>query len=444
MTVRILVAEDESILRRNLCELLVGHGYEATGVADGVQALEALAGGDFDILVTDLRMPNMDGISLLRRVSQSHAHIRVLVTTAYASVETAVEALRLGAYDYILKPLTFDDLLRKIANLVELQALNDEVGRLRREVNDHHGCDGIIGKSPAMQEIFSLVAKVAGTRSTVLITGESGTGKEVVARAVASSNDAPFIAINAAALSEGMLESQLFGHEKGAFTGAHRGRDGCLRSARGGTVFLDEIAELSVGAQAKLLRAIETGDVLPVGADKPVKAEFRLVAATNQALEQAVAEGRFRQDLFYRLNVFRIHLPPLRERREDIALLAEHFLRLHSGRVSKLVTGVSTSAMQRLLEYSWPGNVRELSNVMERAVILAASQVVTEAELPPDLLSSPDQPVGLREAVQEFELRHIAWVLRMVHGNRADAAKMLKVDPATLYRRLAKMELAAN
>ena len=333
MNERILIAEDEDILRANLVEFLAGTGYAVDGVGDGAAALARVTDEDYALAIVDLRMPHLDGIGLLKRIVATRPETLVLIMTAYASIESAVEALHLGAHDYLLKPVVFEDLLKRVENLLAYRALKSEVVRLRRDLSGRLGFHGIVGESPAMRQVFELVDKVAPTNATVLITGESGTGKELVARAIharSAVKDREFLAFNVAALPQELIESQLFGHERGAFTGADRRRDGLLRSVQGGSVFLDEVGELPVQAQAKLLRALESGEVLPVGADRPARASFRLITATNRHLEAAIADGRFRQDLYFRLNVFRIELPPLRERREDIPALVSHFVGLHS------------------------------------------------------------------------------------------------------------------
>jgi DNA-binding NtrC family response regulator len=441
VSARILIVEDEEVLRTNLSEYLGRSGFEVEGVGDAETALLRVTKEDFAVVVADIRLPGMDGIALLKRIVAERPDTAVLVTTAYASVESAVEALRFGAYDYLLKPVTFEDLLQKVRNLVEYRALKQEVQRLRRDLHSRLGFEGLVGESPALAGVFGLIDKVAPTRSTVLITGESGTGKELVARAIHARStlaDREFLAVNMAAIPQDVVESQLFGHEKGSFTGADRRREGVLRSVRAGTVFLDEIGDLPQQTQVKLLRAIESHEILPVGADRPERADFRLITATNQDLEVAVREGRFRPDLFYRLNVFRIALPPLRARREDVPALAEHFLKLHSRAVGKEARKLSNEAMRLLVGYGWPGNVRELSNVIERAVILAAADVIEPEDLPAEFHSAENKPTDLREAVEQFERQHIAWVLRLVEGNRERAAHMLGVDQATLYRRLAR------
>jgi DNA-binding NtrC family response regulator len=444
MSERILVADDEEIVRTNVQEFLRSHGYVVDGASDGNAALERVLDEDYALVLTDIRMPGMDGIELLQRVVTERPETFVLIMTAYASVETAVEALRLGAYDYLLKPIVFEDLLQRIQNLFKYRALKDEVLRLRRHLTDRLGFEGLIGESPAIRKIFDLVERVAPTGAIVLVVGESGTGKELVARAIHARSklaDREFLAVNMAALPRDMVESQLFGHEKGAFTGADRHREGFLRSVRGGTVFLDEVGEVPLQAQTKLLRAVEEQEIIPIGAERPLKASFRLIAATNRDLESAVEEGSFRQDLYFRLNVFRIKLPPLVERRDDIPALVEHFLKVHGREQGRGSISLSNETMKMLLTYAWPGNVRELSNVIERACILCEDDRIEVTHLPTELVASQTLPTGLKSAVEAFEQRHIAWVLRAAGGNRERAAKMLEVDPATLYRRLAKYDL---
>ncbi len=444
MSERILIVEDEAILRANLCELLERAGHQVTGVETAEEGLEQVRAEDIAVVITDLRLPGMDGIALLRHIVGERPETRVLITTAYASVESAVEALRQGAYDYLLKPIVFEDLLQKVRNLIEYRALREEVHRLRGDLHARLGFEGIVGDSDAIRRVFGHIDIVAPSASTVLITGESGTGKELVARAVHARSpraERPFIAVNVAALPVDMLEAQLFGHERGAFTGAHERRDGILRSVRGGTVFLDEIGELGLSVQAKLLRAIESHEFLPLGSERPVHADFRVVAATNVDLEQAVAAGRFRQDLFFRLDVFRLALPPLRERRGDIPALVQHLLHLHGRAVRRAPPAVTNEAMRCLLAYHWPGNVRELSNIIERAVLLAGGDPIDPAHLPPDLVDGAPRSLSLKAAVAEAERRHIAWVLGAVGGNREKAAETLEVDRATLYRRLDKFGL---
>lgn len=444
MSHRILVADDEQVLRVNLCEFLERAGYFVEGVADGAAALRRVREEEFALVITDIRMPGLDGISLLKRIVLERPETHVLVTTAYASLETAVEAFRFGAFDYVVKPVIVEDLLQKVHNLLAYRSLRDEVRRLRHDLQSRLGFEGLVGESDALQEIFKLVERVAPTSSTVVITGESGTGKELIARAVharSAQRDKEFLAVNMAALPGDLVEAQLFGHERGAFTGAERRREGILRSVNGGTAFLDEIADLPLPSQAKLLRAIESHEVFPIGGDRPIHAEFRLVVATNHDLDVAVREGRFRSDLFFRLNVFRIAVPPLRERREDIPALATHFVDLHCRAQNKRPLLVSNEAMRLLTAYPWPGNVRELSNVIERAAILADGTTIEPLHLPSEFLGTSAPTLDLRSAIETCEKRHISWVLRAAAGNREQAAKLLRVDPATLYRRLAKYEI---
>ena len=444
MSARILVVDDEEILRINICEALEEAGYHVDAAADGEAALACALDEDYAVVVTDLRMPKLDGLGLLERLMVARPQTPVLIMTAYASVETAVEALRLGAHDYVLKPIVLDDLCQKVAKLIELHALRDEVVRLRRDLTDRLGFEGIVGTSPAIRRMLELVQRVAATDATVLITGESGTGKELIARALhaqARIADREFLALNLAALPREMIEAQLFGHEKGSFTGADRRRDGLLRAVRGGTVFLDEIGEMPLPAQAKMLRAIESHEILPVGAERPEKAEFRIVAATNRDLEVEVREGRFRQDLYFRINVFQIALPPLRDRRDDIPDLVAHFVALHRRRQDRRRSTISNAVMKLLMSYAWPGNVRELSNVIERACILCDGDVIDVEHLPAELAAESSTTTGLRAAIEDFERKHIAWVVRAAGGNRERAAEMLEVDTATLYRRLSKYKL---
>ncbi len=444
MSERLLIVEDEPILRANLCEMLAREGYEVAGVPDAETALELALEEDFAVVVSDIRLPGMDGVALLKRVVAERPETFVLLTTAFASVDTAVEALRSGAYDYLIKPVTFGDLLRKLEQLLDYRALQGEVARLRRDLHTRLGFEGIVGASAAIKEVFALIDRVAPTASTVLITGESGVGKELVARAIhvrSRVKDREFLGINMAALPTEIVEAQIFGHEKGAFSGAERRREGLLRTVRGGTVFLDEIGDLPLPSQAKLLRAIESREILPVGADRPVSVDFRLVAATNQHLEDLIRDGRFRQDLFFRLNVFRIELPPLRARREDIPPLVAHFVQRHARDLGRRPPAVSNEAMRRLLEYDWPGNVREMSNIIERALILSNGDAVTVDQLPRELFGEAATPTDLRLAVQQFERTHIASVLGSVEGSREQAAALLGVDPATLYRKTTKYGL---
>ncbi|MCB9762552.1 MAG: sigma-54-dependent Fis family transcriptional regulator [Alphaproteobacteria bacterium] len=444
MPERILVVDDEVVLRNNVRRFLckAGHTVEVAGSAE--EALEKLAAQDAALVITDLRMPGLGGLGLLRRLAASHPETLTLVITAYASLDSAIEALRLGAQDYLLKPLSLEELGRKVSRLLEHRALAQRVRRLRQELHQRFDTGGMIAGAPAMRAVMGLIGKAAGSRSTVLIEGESGTGKELVARALHDSApwaDRDFIAVNLAAQPADLVDATLFGHRRGAFTGAQEAREGVFRAARGGTVFLDEVAELPAAVQVKLLRVLESREVLPLGSDRPEPVDFRLVAATNRPLQPLVEQGRFRQDLYFRLNVVRLQLPPLRERIEDIPALADAFLARHA-RVTGVPAPRLTNAALRALEaHPWPGNVRELSNVMERAVLLSEGGWVQVDDLPAELAAGASEALDLKEAVAAFERRHIQRVLRLCEGDKPAAAERLGVHLATLYRHIERLGL---
>ncbi len=439
---RILVVEDERAQRDALALYLGRLGHPVTAVASGEEALALLSKGGHAMLITDLRLPGLSGLEVVRRAHEVDDELGVLLMTAYASVESAVEALRLGAHDYLLKPLILEEVGRKVRGLLDQRELRRENARLRRAVQQRHV--ELVADSPAMREVMAWVRRAAASRAVVLISGETGTGKDVVARTIhvlGPDHDQPFLAVNLAALPENLIESELFGHERGAFTGADRRREGILRAAGTGSVFLDEIAELPLGLQAKLLRAVESHEVQPLGSDTAVPFEGRLLAATNRDLAALVRESRFREDLFYRLNVLRIHVPPLRERPEDIPRLIEQLLKRHAPRFTAGATGVTPEAMGILCQHSWRGNVRELSNVLERALLLAEGGPIDLGQLPPDIGEGAPAGLALQEAVDRSERAHIALVLRLCDGNRERAAERLGISPATLYRRLDKLGL---
>lgn len=441
MSDSILIAEDEEVLRRNMASYLRREGYDVTAVPDGKQALEFALNNDVAVVISDIRMPELDGIALLKRLAVERPGTAVLVITAYASVDTAVDALRHGASDYLLKPIAFEELRQKVRITVSRMALEGEVRRLRRDLQVRLGFEGIVGDSAPIRDVFELVDKVAPTPSTVLVAGASGTGKELIARAIhtrSTRSEREFLAVNVGAMPSELVESQLFGHERGAFTGAATARKGIFRAARGGTVFLDEVGELPGPAQAKLLRALDQREITPVGADRAQSVDFRLIAATNRNMEQEVEAGRFRADLFYRLNVFRIDLPTLSERREDVPALVHYFLQRHAQTIGRGRPGITNRAMQLLTAHEWPGNVRELSNILERAVILAADHPVGAEHLPAELQEAPAESLRLKDVVERAEREHILRVLRFVGHNRDQAADELGIDRATLYRRLSK------
>jgi DNA-binding NtrC family response regulator len=384
VSARILVVDDEEIVVRSCLRILADSGYELESAADGVEALRKVAANPFDVLVLDIMMPAMDGLEVLRRVKESHPDLDVIMITGLSQIDTAVQAMKLGAFDYLPKPFDPDELRLVVQRALERRRLLQENLGLRTEVSARYRLENIVGASPKMQAVFRLVAQCAPTNSTVLLTGESGTGKELVARAIHYNSlrkDKPFVPVDCNSLAENLLESELFGHVKGAFTGAVAGKKGLFEIVEDGTLFLDEIGNLSPSIQAKLLRVIQEREFKAVGGTRTQPANFRLVCATNKNLAAMVAAGTFRDDLYYRVNVFPIQVPPLRERRDDIPALAHHFLRLYSEELGKPVTEISAGAMSAIVNHDWPGNVRELENAIQRAVILATDHVIRQAHL---------------------------------------------------------------
>jgi len=449
----ILVVDDEFLIRETLTEYLGQEGFTVVACASGEEALERASEQRFDIVLCDVHLPGLDGLELLDRLQRISSETFVLLITAYATVENAVEAFQRGAHDYLMKPILLDEVLSKIRRLLAHRALYLENQRLRRELNLDRGSDReqIVGNSAAMMQVFEMVRKVAPTPSTVLIVGESGTGKELIARAIhdggadlSDSGDTPrFVALNCAAIPHDLLENQLFGHRKGSFTGADRDQAGVFVHAGNGTVFLDEIGEMALATQAKLLRAIEQKEVMPVGANEPIHVEARVLAATNKDLLQEVEAGRFREDLYYRLNVVCIHIPSLRERREDIPDLVEFLLARHARALGKRISGVTHEAMQLLLACRWRGNVRELDNALQRAVILGEGPLITPADLPPDLAPVEGDPAlvdDLDEAVKRFQKQHIERILRQT-PDKKEAARRLNMGLSSLYRYIADLKI---
>ncbi len=444
----ILIAEDEELMRAILTRLLEEAGYRVAAVAGADDALERFAVDDVALVLTDIRMAGMDGLTLLDRIKDIDSDALVIVMTAYSSVDSAVAALRKGAYDYITKPFVNEDLLQSVKNALRLRGLSRENRALRRELDRRYSFSEIIGTSPALQSVFRLVEKVAGTNTNILIEGESGTGKELIARAIHHNSpraERPFVAVNCGALPETLLESELFGHVKGAFTGAINNKPGLFRSGEGGTVFLDEVAEITPAMQVRLLRALQEHEVTPVGSSLPVPFDARIICATNRDLEREVSEGRFREDLFYRLNVIEIHLPPLRERREDIPLLVRSFIKRNAREQSAAEKPVTPEAMSALINYNWPGNVRELQNAVERAFTLSGEEIDLDS-LPPRAREAAAgqtpvrDPDGLRPTLAEIERRHIFDTLASVNQDKARAANILGIDLSTLYRKLKRYD----
>jgi DNA-binding NtrC family response regulator len=446
---RILVVDDEALIRDTLAEYLLQEGFAVDACGSGEAALDLVAARRYDVALCDVQLPGIDGIELLERLLKLSPQTFVLLVTAFATVENAVEAFQRGAHDYLMKPILLDEVLGKVRRMLRYRDLYQENRDLRRELNRQYDPDQIVGRGPAMQRVFELVRKVAPTRSTVLITGESGTGKELIARAIhrlGPDPDARFLAVNCAAIPHDLLENQLFGHRKGAFTGADRDQAGVFVHAGSGTVFLDEIGELSFATQAKLLRAIEQKEVHPVGANEPVRVEARVLAATNKDLRKEVEHGRFRDDVYYRLNVVTVALPPLRDRRDDIPDLVEFLLAKHARDLGKRIAGLTHETMQILRACPWRGNVRELDNVLQRAVILGDGPLVTPTDLPPDLAPAAGDPAGadeLDQAVDRFKRLHIERLLRQTPDKR-EAAKRLNIGLSSLYRMIAELGISAG
>jgi DNA-binding NtrC family response regulator len=448
----ILVVDDDAAMRDYLREELEHEGFRVEGAASGRAGVERVKQGGIDLVVSDVKMPDLDGLDLLREVREVSPAPYVITITAFGSIDTAIRAVKLGAFDYITKPFEIEQLVLVIDKALSEQALRSEVARLREEVARSVRFENIIGRSRAMQEVFGLIRRVASSQASVLITGESGTGKELVARAIHAHSprgSRPFVAVNCAAIPETLLESDLFGYRRGAFTDAKTDKPGLFVEAGGGTLFLDEIGELPLTLQPKLLRALQEREIRPLGATKSERVDVRLITATNRHLEKRLKEGRFREDLFYRLNVIHIHLPSLRDRNEDVLPLAEHFLTRSAERAGKPIAGFKESAKKILLAYSWPGNVRELENVVERAVALAEGDIVTAEDLPPAMRERKNQDRLTSALMQgltlvELEREYIQRVLEAEGGNKTRAAQRLGLDRKTLYRKLEEYAAAGS
>jgi two-component system, NtrC family, response regulator HydG len=447
---RILVVDDEASARSGLAKLLEQEGYEIDTAADGAQALELVAEKAPNLIVTDLKMPNMDGMELVAKVRAQYPDIPSIVTTAFSDVSSAVQAMRAGAEDYLTKPIDFDALLVAVERALERRELATEAENLRRQLRtrDHAGLEGLLGTSPAMQRVYGMAKQVAPSRATVLITGESGTGKGELARALHTLSPrakAPLVSLHCSALAESLLESELFGHEKGAFTGADRKRVGRFEQADGGTLFLDEIGEIPAATQVKLLRVLQEKTFERVGGNESIKVDVRLVAATNKDLATEVRERRFREDLYYRLNVVHIEMPPLRLRGQDIIVLAEHFLRKFSRENHKQLEALSPAARSKLISHGWPGNVRELENAMERAVVFSEGSVVDADALPFD--AAPDSLDGIRipgATLAELERHAILTTLEAAAGSTSRAAEILDISVRTIQYRLHEYGIVVN
>ena len=452
MSKSILVVDDEQIIRESLSFVLKNEGFTVAESSNGKEALERQEAEPFDIIITDIEMPHMKGVELLKHVRQRTPQTSVIIVTAFGSVETAIAALREGAADYILKPLNFDDVICRIKKLLEYQALAVENSMLRQELQRTYDFDHIIGQSFSMKRIFNIIARIAKSDGTVLITGKSGTGKELVARAIhyhGPRHEKRFVPINCGAIVDTLFESELFGHKKGSFTGATMDKEGLLKVADGGTVFLDEVSEIPMPLQVKLLRALEQKEITPVGTTDPIIVDVRIIAATNRDLRKEVEAGKFRDDLYYRLNVVEIDLPSLKDRTDDIPLLAEHFLDLHKRHMNKPIKGFSNDAMRALLQNQWKGEVRELENAVERAVIFCDEDLIGLEHLPEyihpaetaDISSDASGTGALKEAVRTFERQFIQHALASHGYNKEAVAKILDVSLSSLYRKIEELQI---
>jgi two-component system response regulator HydG len=444
---KILVVDDQRNMRTTLAMMLRGAGYDVQEAEEGRTGIDRAGAETFDLVLTDLRMGAVDGMEVLRSVKESEPLTEVIVMTAFGTIESAVEAMRMGAYDYLQKPFTEEELLVKVAKAVEKRRLAGEVSVLAAEFRERYKFDNIIGRSAAIRDVLGRIVRIAPTDATALLTGESGTGKELVAKAIHVNSlraDRPFVVVNCAAISETLLESELFGHVRGAFTGAVSSRKGLFEEANGGTFFFDEIAETPPALQAKLLRALQDGEIRPVGGNKSIHVDVRIIAATNQDLKAAIAEKRFREDLFYRLNVARFVLPPLRERREDIKLLAEFFLAKYARKLRRTAT-LGDGVLEFFMGYAFPGNIRELENLIEQGVALADHGVVRlEDIVTPDMEEQErgrGGPRVLQDVVDDAERRFIEQTLAEVDGNKERAAERLGLSSTTLWRKMKRLNV---
>ena len=447
MNPKLLIVDDDTGHLAMLATMTKGWGYGADKAEDGSEAVAKIKERPYDAVLMDVRMARVGGIEALKEIKEYNPAVPVIIMTAFSSVNSAKEALKAGAYDYLTKPLDFDELRLALERALDHTRLREENRALRQKAATGFDLSNIIGRSQPMKELLEVLAMVAPTEATVLITGESGTGKELIAKAVhghSPRKGGPLVTVNCAALAESLLESELFGHEKGAFTGADRRCEGRFVQADKGTIFLDEIGEVSPAMQAKLLRAIQEREVQRVGSDKPLKVDVRILAATNKDLRAEAEAGRFREDLYYRLNVVSLHVPPLRERSEDIPLLAQHFVRRFAKKNRKDIKGLTPQAMDVLIRYPWPGNVRELENALERAVILSLGDYVTERELPARLAAEAaedEAPAGAfdgEKALEDIEREAILATLEKAGGNKSEAARVLGITRTTLLKKLKK------
>ena len=442
--VRILIVDDEFSVRHSLTAWFEDEGYTVDVASSGKEALAKLAESKWDIFFLDLKMPGMSGLELQKKIREIQPDCTIVIITAFASVESAVEAMQNGAYDYLSKPFDPDYLALMVRNIIERKKLKEETASLKKTIDGVYTSKEIIGESEGIKKMMEDIRVVADAGSTVLIRGESGTGKELVARAIHANSRrryTPIVTINCGALPESILESELFGHEKGAFTGAQYARKGKFEMADGGTIFLDEIGNISPKIQMELLRVLEDKKFFRLGGSKEIKADFRTIAATNKDLEAAMVQGEFRNDLFYRLNVFVVEIPPLRERRSDIPLLAEHFLNVFTSQMNKQISRVSTEAMKFLINYDWPGNVRELENAIERAVVICKSEEIQPGDFPFSQAQADDEELSQDSSLDALQKKHIKRILDQTGWNISKAAIALQIDRVTLYNKIKKYNL---
>ena len=449
LTGNILVVEDERSMREFL-EILLGRHHHRVAVADsGSAAIALLSKDEFDLVITDLKMPGVGGLQILEHTRRLHPQTEVIIVTAFATTETAIAAMKQGAYDYLTKPFKVDEIVVTVKRALEKRALVRENVTLREELRERFRLDRMVGRSAAMQQLFEMIHRVASTRTSVVILGESGTGKELVARAIhtlSDRSDRPFVAVNCGAIPETLMESELFGHVKGAFTGATRDKSGLFAAADGGTLFLDEVAELTPTLQVKLLRALQERRIKPVGAVSEAEVDVRIIAASNRNLEEDVEQERFRSDLYYRLNVITLNVPPLRDRTEDVPLLAEHFVRKFAAEMGRPVQRIAPQVISALCNYHYPGNVRELENLIERAMTLATGDQLDLSSLPQfrppfqrgPLASIPEDGLDLDQYVGNIEKQLLVKTLERTRGNRTEAAQLLRITQRSLRYRLAK------
>ncbi|NTV13967.1 MAG: sigma-54-dependent Fis family transcriptional regulator [Desulfobulbaceae bacterium] len=447
-TAKLLVVDDEQIALKNLSHILKGAGYEVTAIQNSSEAMALIKNRAFDLILTDLKMEKVDGMDILKYSRENHPGTEVIMITGYATLDSAIDAMKAGAYHYIAKPYKIDEVRKVVKEALEKQSLKKENRQLRDQLQCYKSSNELISNDPQMKKLLDSARQVATTDSNVMLTGESGTGKELMARFIHQSSrraKGPLLSINCGAFTEELLSNEMFGHDKGAFTGAHENKKGLIEMADGGTLFLDEVTEMSTSMQVKLLRALQEREVMRVGGNSPIKVNVRFVAATNRNLQEEVSSGRFRQDLYYRLNVVSLRIPPLAERKGDIPILIQHFIRKYSAIMEKKVEAVSPEVAEILQQYDFPGNVRELENIIERGIALATGLLIETTQLPEDLqettLLTFRRRQGALPSLAEQERAYIEWVMSETGNNKTEAAKALGIDRVSLWRKLKKLGL---